>query len=115
MPPTIIVTVGRLAAEAEPPPSAAAVGLLPPPDEQAATARAVAHATASAARAPLLELILVGLILGMALLLRVEVGEGKFGRERRSERGRLGAGLRPPGQQPPFEQADQPLGDQRDD
>jgi hypothetical protein len=70
MPPTIIVTVGRLAAElaeagllplavalaAVVPPPAAEVLLLP--DEQAATVSAVAQAAARAAKAPRLRPIL---------------------------------------------------------
>jgi hypothetical protein len=56
MPPTIIVTVGRLALEVEPPPAADAAVLLP--DEHAATVRAAAHAAATAAREPLLRPIL---------------------------------------------------------
>jgi hypothetical protein len=50
MPPTIIVTVGRLAFELElPPPLAAPAAELDelPLDEQAATPRAAAHATAA--------------------------------------------------------------------
>jgi hypothetical protein len=69
MPPTIIVTVGRLPLELlpepEPPPLAEGVLL---PDEHAATVTAVAHAAASAAREPFLRPIL-----RMVLLLIVEM------------------------------------------
>jgi hypothetical protein len=62
MPPTIIVTVGRveLEPEAEPelapdaPPAVVAADVLLLPDEQAATLRTVAQAAASAAKEPLL-------------------------------------------------------------
>src|SRR5579872_4544348 len=58
MPPTIIVTVGRLVLEPpelaalDAPPLAAAADELLLPDEQAATVRAVAHAAARAPSAP---------------------------------------------------------------
>jgi hypothetical protein len=68
MPPTIIVTVGRLAFELEPPPAAAA-DPLDEPDEHAATVSAVAHTAASPARDPFLRPIL-----GMVLLLITFVG-----------------------------------------
>jgi hypothetical protein len=71
MPPTIIVTVGRPALEVEPPPPVADADVLLP-DEHAATVRAVAHAAATAAKEPLLRLIL-----RMVLLLIVEVRESK--------------------------------------
>src|SRR5215469_9422901 len=79
MPPTIIVTVGRLPLELEAPPPLVAAGPLLLPDEHAATVRAVAHAAASAAMEPLLRPIF-----RMVLLLIVEV------RERTSERERTG-------------------------
>src|SRR5512146_1939064 len=83
MPPTIIVTVGRLAlapAEAELPPPAVAelppavppAGAEPLPDEQAATVSVVAHAAARAASKPLLRLIL-----RMVLLLCCDFREKK--------------------------------------
>src|SRR5215469_7619516 len=110
MPPTIIETVGRLAFELDPPPAAAAEPLDEPdePDEQAATVSVVAHTAASPARDPFLRPIL-GMVLTPDHLrwMREEANE-------RSEAGGLGDGLRPPGQQPPLEQADQPLSDQRD-
>jgi hypothetical protein len=82
IPPTIIVTVGRLAAElaaAEPLALALAVALVVPlaageevlllPDEHAATVSAVAQAAAMAAREPRLRLILC---IGATPLLRFE-------------------------------------------
>jgi len=91
MPPTIIVTVGRLAvelAEAELLPPAVALALplaVPPagdeeallPDEHAATVSVVAHAAARAASEPLLRPILR---IGATPLLRFE---GKEKRDRR--------------------------------
>jgi hypothetical protein len=67
MPPTIIVTVGRLALELDPP--AAEPDEPDEPDEQAATVSAVAHTAASPARDPFLRPIL-----GMVLLLITFVG-----------------------------------------
>jgi hypothetical protein len=63
MPPTIIVTVGRLALEPleldAPPPAAAADELLLP-DEQAATVTTVAQAAARAASEPLRMVLSIG-------------------------------------------------------
>jgi hypothetical protein len=64
MPPTIIVTVGRLALELDPPAAEP-----DEPDEHAATVSAVAHTAASPARDPFLRPIL-----GMVLLLITFVG-----------------------------------------
>jgi hypothetical protein len=88
MPPTIMVTVGRLAAElagAELPlPVLLPVAVLPPaaeeallPDEHAATVSAVAHAAARAAREPLLRPVIR---IGATPLLRCE------GKEKRNRR-----------------------------
>jgi hypothetical protein len=96
MPPTIILTVGRLAAElagADPPPLPAALPVLllvagPPaageealllPDEHAATVSAVALATARAARERLLRPILC---IGVTPLLRCKGKEKRIGEAR---------------------------------
>jgi hypothetical protein len=61
MPPTIIVTVGMLAAPAPPPP-------LDPLDPQAVTTRAVAVAAAASAT--------TGILRNMAVLLEISDGDG---------------------------------------
>src|SRR5580704_5476628 len=87
MPPTIIVTVGRLALELDPPPAAEP----DEPDEQAATVSAVAHTAASPARDPFLRPIL-----GMVLLLITFVG---WGEDERRGRQRPAASLTACGRQ----------------
>jgi hypothetical protein len=68
IPPTIIVTVGRLPLEAATAPPPEVEGVLLLPDEHAVTVTAVAHTAASAAMEPLLRPIL-----RIVLLLTVEM------------------------------------------
>jgi hypothetical protein len=68
IPPTIIVTVGRLPLEVDAAPPAEVEGVLLLPDEHAVTVTVVAHTAASAAMEPLLRPIL-----RIVLLLIVEM------------------------------------------
>jgi hypothetical protein len=89
MPPTIMVTVGRLLVELEPP----LVDVLLPPDEQAATVSAVVHAAASAASEPLLKPALRMVPLLVSLRGKVgESGEEKTGKRRKGGLPRLNGG-----------------------